>query len=262
MRTLLIIERSWIMTGLFVLGLGVGTIGTLLGVGGGFILIPIFLLAFHYTPQHAIGTSLSVVFFNALSGSVAYIRQKRVHYDAAVRFSIATLPGALMGSYAARYFTSRSFYIVFGLVLIIIAVILYRRGAQENSVLVCDASFQYKRTLGVLISMGVGFLSSILGIGGGIIHVPVMVCVLGFPTFTATATSHFVLAISSFVGVVSHFLLGNILLRPALIIGVGAVIGAQLGAVLSHQAKPKWISLLLAIALAAVGLRLILGATL
>jgi len=247
------------MTVLFVLGLAVGTIGTLLGIGGGFVLIPIFLLVFHYSPQHAIGTSLAVVFLNALSGSVAYVRQKRVYYDAAVRFSIATLPGALIGSYAAQYFTDRSFYIVFGVMLIIIAVLLYRRGSQENTALVCDASFRYNRTMGVLISMGVGFLSSILGIGGGIIHVPVMVCLLGFPVFSATATSHFVLAVSTFFGVISHFMLGNILVEPALTIGAGAVIGAQVGAVLSHKAKPKWISLLLAIALGAVGLRLLLA---
>jgi uncharacterized protein len=250
------------MIGLFVFGLAVGAIGTLLGVGGGFVIIPVFLLILHYTPQQAIGTSLAVVFLNALSGSVAYVRQRRVYYDAAVRFSLATLPGAFLGSYAAQYFTSRSFYIVFGLVLIIIAVFLYRRGSQESAALVCDASFRYNRTLGVVISMGVGFLSSILGIGGGIIHVPVMVCILGFPTLSATATSHFVLAISTFFGVVSHYALGNILLGPALTIGAGAVVGAQFGAFLSHKAKPKWISLLLAIALAAVGLRLIFAANL
>lgn len=249
------------MAGLFALGLLVGTIGTLLGVGGGFVLVPIFLLVFHYTPQYAIGTSLAVVFFNALSGSIAYVRQKRVHYDAAFRFSIATLPGAFLGSYAARYFTNRSFFVIFGLVLIIIAYLLYRRGAQEeNSALVCDASFHYNRTLGVLISMGVGFLSSILGIGGGIIHVPVMVCILGFPTLSATATSHFVLAVSTLFGVASHYALGNILIGPALTIGAGALVGAQLGAVISHKAKPVWISSLLAIALAAVGLRLIFAA--
>ncbi len=102
-----------------VLGFAVGTFGTLVGIGGGVILVPIFLLIMHWTPQHAIGTSLTVVFFNALSGSIAYIQQKRVYYDAAIRFSLATLPGAVAGSYLATYFAGRTFHIVFGIFLMV-----------------------------------------------------------------------------------------------------------------------------------------------
>ena len=59
---------------LFIVGLGVGSFGTLIGVGGGFILVPVFLLLFDYTPQFAVGTSLAVVFFNAFSRTIAYMR--------------------------------------------------------------------------------------------------------------------------------------------------------------------------------------------
>ena len=97
-------------TELFLVGLGVGSFGTLIGAGGGFILVPVFLLLFHYTPQFAVGTSLAIVFFNALSGTIAYMRQKKVYYDAAIRFSLATLPGAVIGSYLAHYFTSNVFF--------------------------------------------------------------------------------------------------------------------------------------------------------
>ena len=92
----------------FLLGLGVGTFGTLVGIGGGLILIPIFLLVLHFPAQQAIGTSLTVVFFNALSGTIAYIKQKKVYYEAAFRFALATLPGAFLGSYlACLLYTSR-----------------------------------------------------------------------------------------------------------------------------------------------------------
>lgn len=249
------------MLAYLVLGFAIGTFGTLVGRGGGVILIPIFLLIFNWAPQQAIGTSLAVVFLNALSGSIAYIKQKKVYYDAAIRFSLATLPGAIMGSYLAKYFTGSGFRITFGILLMVMALLMYfrpsKKGEQEDF---NKDTFTYNRTFGVVLSAFVGFLSSILGIGGGIIHVPAMIFLLSFPTHIATATSHFVLAISSFFGVASHFFLGNILMMPALFIGVGAVAGAQFGAFLSVKAKSKLILTLLSIALFALGMRLIFAA--
>ena len=246
---------------LFILGVSVGTFGTLVGVGGGIILIPIFTLVFQWTPQNAVGTSLFVVFLNAISGSIAYIKQKKVYYDAAIRFSIATIPGAIIGSYLAEYFTGTSFRISFGAMLIIVsAIMFFRTKQQENKSTFGKEGFTYNRTLGVLLSTLVGFLSSILGIGGGVIHVPAMVYLLGFPTHIATATSQFVLGISSFFGVISHYIIGNILMTPALTIGIGAIVGAQIGAGLSLKVKSKAILSILSLALFLLGLRLVLTA--
>lgn len=243
---------------LFLLGLIVGAVGTLIGVGGGFILVPIFLLALNYSPQHAIGTSLAVVFLNALSGTIAYIRQKKVYYDAAIRFSLATLPGAVLGSYLSQYFSSHCFYISFGLLLIVIALLLYSRPKPKVSSDGAQSDFPfYNRWLGTSLSVLVGFFSSTFGIGGGIIHVPVMIGLLGFPAHTATATSHFVLAVSALFGVITHYLLGNILMTPALIIGGGAIIGAQIGAYMAPKIKSRSITLLLCLALFILGLRMI-----
>lgn len=246
---------------LFLLGIAVGIIGTLLGVGGGFILVPIFLLILHYSPQHAIGTSLAVVFFNAVSGTTAYIRQHKIFYHAGVRFAVATIPGAFVGSYLASYFTNRTFHIAFGILLVVIAIIMYIRTRQKQAEKPFDKDiFVYNVPLGVTLSFFVGFLSSILGIGGGIIHVPAMVYLLGFPTHIATATSQFVLGISALVGVSSHLLLGNVLTVPALTIGLGAVVGAQLGARLSLKVKSRPILIMFSLVMMFVGIRLITAA--
>lgn len=246
---------------LFMVGLGVGSFGTLIGVGGGFILVPVFLLLFHYPSQFAVGTSLAVVFFNALSGTIAYIRQKKVYYDAALRFSLATLPGAVIGSYLARYFTNQVFYISFGVLLITIAILLYGLKKREKESASGKDVFQtgYNRLGGTALSVLVGFLSSTFGIGGGIIHVPAMIVLLGFSTHVATATSHFVLAVSAFVGVATHYFLGNILLGPALIVGGGAAVGAQIGAYAAPKTKAHSITLLLCLALLFLGLRMIMS---
>ena len=262
-------------------GVVVGTYGTLVGAGGGFVGVPILLLVDHATPQQAIGTSLVVVFFNALSGSLAYVKQKRVDYATGWRFAAATVPGSLAGAYVSFFFSSRFFYALFGLLLLAIAVVLNLRpeAGRDRAATRGDAPLRpgdVRRTLvdatgtrydyafnqrqGIALSVVVGFLSSILGIGGGIIHVPALVVLFGVPAHIATATSHFVLAITALAGSLSHLTLGDILLIPAAAMSVGAIGGAQVGAAISRRTHGRTIVRVLSLALVVVGLRLLYGA--
>jgi uncharacterized membrane protein YfcA len=253
------------------LGTGVGIFGTLVGIGGGMVLVPVFILFmsdggiypyFKSAPQ-IIGTSLFVVLTNALSGTIAYIRQKRVFFNAAIPFALATLPGAFLGSYIADKFDGQMLDFCFGCFLLIMSGIMYwntrRQPPLDNIVIGKD--FHYNRPLGIISSLGVGFISSIFGIGGGIVHVPVMIYLLGFPVHIATATSHFVLACSSLSGVISHVMLHHVVWIPAICIGIGAGIGAQIGARLSKKTKSRSILVLLALAVFAMGLKLIFMGT-
>ncbi len=251
----------------FLLGTGVGLFGTLVGIGGGLICVPLFILlmtpsTFSTAPQ-IVGTSLVIVFLNALSGTFAYILQKRVFFQAAIPFALATLPGAFLGSYIADKFNGNTLNLSFGIFLLLMATIMYWNSSRKKiSEPDFDPhTFRYSKMLGISSSMLVGFLSSIFGIGGGVIHVPMMIYLLHFPTHVATATSHFVLAISSFVGVISHFMLGHIVWLPAIGIGAGALLGAQIGAKISKKTKPKIILILLSCSMFALGLRLILLGT-
>ena len=252
-------------------GFFAGVFGTMIGIGGGVIFVPVFLLVFHFTPQQAIGTSLAAVFFNALSGSISYLRQKRVDIKAGWKFAVATLPGAFLGAWLVQYFTSYVLELVFGFLLLVMALFIFLRrepgygdkGKNKNTRTIIDFRgevFEYtpREGLGITISFVVGILSSLLGIGGGIIHVPVLIYLLGFPVHIATATSHFVLAISTFSGSITHLTLGNILFLPAIIVAVSAIKGAQIGAMLSRRVKGLLIARLLAIALLLVGVRLLL----
>ena len=117
--------------------------------------------------------------------------------------------------------------------------------------------YGFSLPIGLLISLGVGFLSTLLGIGGGIIHVPALVTLLGFPAHIATATSHFILAISSATGTGVNLGLGRVQLGPALAMGVGAIGGAQIGGRLARRVHGRWIVRGLAGALFLVGLRLL-----
>lgn len=260
---------------LFVVGLAVGTYGTLIGAGGGFVLVPVLLVIYPTeSPTQLTAVSLATVFANAASGSVAYLRAQRVDVRSAALFSMATLPGAVLGALVVQALSRGVFNLIFGAALTIVSLLLLSNPerrlqlegifpATERRELV-DAEgttyrYRYNLPLALAASALVGFLSSLLGIGGGIIHVPFMAQVLGFPTHIATATSHAVLAVMAGAGTVTHLLQGAFsgTLYRTLFLAAGVVLGAQAGARLSAKVRATWLLRLLALALLVVGLRLL-----
>ena len=250
------------------LGLFVGCFGTLVGIGGGLICVPVFifflsdggLYPYFHTAAQITGTSLVVVLANAVSGTIAYIRQKRVFFRAAIPFALATLPGAFIGSYIVNEFSAPQLDFYYGVFVLCMACIMFWNTMHKPPTDTIDLpdNFAFNKWIGITASFGVGFVSSIFGVGGGIIHVPLMIYLLSFPVHVATATSHFILACSSIFGVVSHFLLNHIIWLPAICISIGAAIGAQIGAKISKKTKSKVILGLLSLAMFALGIRLIL----
>jgi uncharacterized membrane protein YfcA len=264
----------------FVLGLigfGVGAFGTLIGAGGGFILTPILLLLYpHDPPRTLTAISLAAVFFNAASGTAAYARQRRTDFRSGAVFALATLPGAVAGALAVGTVSRTVFDAIMAFVLLVLA--LWVIGGERRPVLRVSGGL-VQRTLvdwqgttydygvplsrGALYSVVVGFVSSFLGIGGGVIHVPLLVRALGFPTHIATATSHFVLAVMAGAGTLTHAVTGSFHhghgLRRAGVLSLGVVVGAQIGARLSLRLAGRSIELLLAAALVALGVRLLIA---
>ena len=248
---------------LVVLGFGVGSFGTLVGAGGGFILTPVLLVLYpHDSPQTISAISIAVVFFNAASGSVAYARQRRIDYRSGLIFGAATLPGAVVGAIAVTHVSRRFFDAVMVAVLLGIAAWLLggdrlRREPRTGP----EGARQVPLVKGAVLSLIVGFVSSFLGIGGGIIHVPLMIQALGFPVHIATATSHFVLAIMSGAATVTHLVQGSYHvghgLRRTLSLSAGVIVGAQLGARVSTRVTGRTIQRLLVVAILALSVRLI-----
>ena len=260
------------------IGLAIGTIGTLIGAGGGFILVPLLLLFYpELPPEKVTAISMAVVACNAISGSFAYIRAGRVDFKAGLVFALATIPGSVLGVLTTKIISRHFFDILFGVVLLALAVFLFIR--QQNKAdqrqikkkgwvthKLTDKwretySYSYSNRKGIFLSLLVGYFSPLLGIGGGIIHVPAMVEWLHFPVHVATATSHFVLAIMASVSVFVHFLDGSYndpqTVRTILGLILGVVPGAQLGAYLSRRLHGSIIVKSLAVSLAIVGFRIL-----
>lgn len=249
------------VAGFLALGILVGLLGALLGIGGGMVIVPLLVFAWDYEPQLAIGTSVLVVLLNAVSGTWGYIRQKKVCVDAALKFAVATVPGAFLGSYAAEYLQGRLFYLVFGAFFVLAAINMYRKANKEAAgKMAGEVPAVYNWKLGVLCSVGVGFLASILGIGGGIVHVPFMVYVLNFPVHVAIATSTCILAVSSLAGLVSHAMLGHIVWTSGLAIGGGAFVGAQGGVALAQRLQSGILMKLASVLVLITGIKFLMNA--
>jgi len=259
------------------LGFAVGAFGTLVGAGGGFILVPVLLLLYPDEKAETLtAMSLFVVCANAISGSLAYARQKRIDYRSGAWFALATLPGAILGAIIVSYVPRRAFDAMFAIILAGIGLYLMFRSQQTGIVAplegrgvvrrrITDAQgntffYSFPMPKGIALSAVVGFVSSLLGIGGGVIHVPVMATVLHFPIHIAAATSQFVLAFMSAEGSAVHFARGTLQwdesLGRAAILALGAVPGAQVGARLSRYVHGGIILRALAGALLIVALRL------
>lgn len=262
------------------LGFIVGAYGTLIGAGGGFVLMPLLLLLYpDETPEKITAISLAIVFLNALSGSQAYARMRRIDYKSGLIFASATIPGAVLGALNTRMVPRELFDSIFAVFLMAGAAFLalrpelapmgkdepqnhhsitMSRHIKEGNGTTHDYSFN--PLVGVFISLFVGYISSFLGIGGGIIHVPALVYLLHFPVHVATATSHFILVIMALTGTIVHIETGSFAggVHHMISLAIGVVLGAQLGAHLSNFLKGKWIIRSLAIALGMVGIRIII----
>lgn len=245
---------------LFVVGTFVGFFGTVVGVGGGFIVVPLLTIVYHFTPQNAVGTSMVIVALNALSGTVAYVRQRRIDYRTGLLFAAATLPGSFLGAYILQVVSRSAFDIGFAILIVCIAGYLQVRKPQNLQVVDMSA-FQrpdFSRPLGVVISFFVGFIASMAGIGGGVIHVPAMIYLFRYPPYIAIPTSHFILAISATFAAMSHASIGEVAWSFVPFLGAGAVLGAQAGGKLSHRIRTEWIIRGLMIVMGLVAIRLVL----
>jgi uncharacterized membrane protein YfcA len=262
---------------LVVIGLFVGAFGTLIGAAGGFVLIPILLFMYpDESPSVITSITLTVAFFNALSGSVAYFRLKRIDFKSGLLFALTAVPGAILGAYLVSYLNRDIFQYIFGSVLLLVSLyLLMRPGIKatggfllkwQTSRHIIDRhkntyNYTFNFPLGMIAAFFVGIVAGLLGIGGGIIHVPMLTQVLGFPVHVATATSHFTVAITSFAAIDTHLIDRTFTndVAVAMVLSAGAVVGAQFGALLSHKVSGLLIVRLLAIGLAVVALRLLIA---
>lgn len=268
----------WLAITLFLLGAVAGTIGSIVGLGGGVLIVPglLFLSAIlpslgGITPQVAVGTSLLIVVFTALSSSLSYLRQNRVDVRSGLLFFLASGPGSILGAWFNQWVGSGRFQTYFGLFLIFLALLLTARERMRprrirwhvertftDPISGRQYRYGYNYWVALAISAAAGMLAGFFGIGGGALMVPMMVLFFSFPPQLATATSMFTIFLTGIIGSMTHLVLGNIAWLLALFLIPGAWLGGQLGSWIAMRLSGKALIWATRMAIAAVGISLVI----
>jgi uncharacterized protein len=249
-----------------IFGLLIGILASMTGVGGGAIIVPLLSLLYAFSPASAIGTSLATIIFTAVAATITYWRQKRIFYRTGILLAIATAPGAVIGAYLTTVISATVLSIVFGVFLIGVAVKMLM-GVFSKPKNAAAASQQSERELfhlrrnKIYLAVFLGFLagiaSGLLGVGGGLILVPLIVFTLGVDMHIAVATSMFTIIFTSLSGITQHYLLGNINFTYAFLLGAGSMLGTQIGAYVYKKASSRMLKGTFAVILLAISIEMI-----
>ncbi|PYR61198.1 MAG: sulfite exporter TauE/SafE family protein [Acidobacteria bacterium] len=265
---------------IFGAGAVAGGLGALLGIGGGVFLVPFLNLGLHFPIAAAAAISLTTVIATSSSVSAGRSGEQLINLRLGMVLEVATAAGALLGGVTAQMLAQSTVQLLFGIVTAVVAVVMMGRLGRRNVIL--DPSIDpgllggryYEEESGGVVTYRVkrmpialaasfiaGNLSSLLGIGGGVIKVPALNAWCGVPLRAAAATSAFMIGVTATAGAVIYY--GHGQLVPPL--AAAAVLGVQLGSWsgmrLSARASARWLKLLMAFVLLMVSLLMLARGT-
>ncbi len=233
----------------------------MVGLGGGFILVPILRLFLGFSPAYAAGTSLVLIVANSASGAFTYLLQRRVHLKIGWVIAAGGLPGGILGAIASLHISPRLFDAILAVLLVGVAIDMAwnaeRRmaGRPEHQRVTAIKGMSYRAALG--LGFVVGIFSSLFGLGGGIILVPTFLYFSELPAHAISATSHFAILLTSPVGLITHLMQRDIVGRDVLPLVAGGLTGGPIGARLSLRLKSPQLLIVVAIALVVAAVSLI-----
>ncbi|MGC8862400.1 MAG: sulfite exporter TauE/SafE family protein [Armatimonadota bacterium] len=233
------------------LGLGVsaGLLGGLLGIGGGAIIVPGLVFFLNFDQHRAHGTSLAVVLAMSLASVAAYWRGGHIDWLLAVEMAFGGVLGACVGARVVAALNGPVLRWIFALFLVsvgvrmIVAGLLGPKGAPQAQHALSGMNLAAHVLLAVGLGVVTGFLSSLLGIGGGMVMVPAMVLVLGVDQHTAQGVSLAAIMPTALTGAFLHLNMGNVEIRVAKWVGTGALIGGATGASVATLLCPATLKL-------------------
>jgi len=245
---------------LFVLGVVGAFVSGLIGVGGAIVMIPLLL---YVPPLVGVGRldvkavaaiTMVQVFVAAVSGVIAHGRHRAINVRLAATGGVAMAAGSLAGAVASHSVPDSWLLVVFAL-MVTAAFALMWLPTPPPDVTVPAEEQQFSRTLTAAVAGTVGFAAGLVGAGGAFLLVPLLLVVVGVPIRVTIGSSLAITALAATAGVVGKFVTGQIPLGPALVVALGAVPGAQLGALASRRLSGDALRRILFILIALTGVR-------
>lgn len=263
-----------IFAGILAVAIAAGLFGSMLGVGGGVIMVPVLTLAFGLPIKTAIATSMVCVIATSAVGQLAFVKRRLTNPRLGFFLEIGSAAGALVGGLLAVLADGRALQICFAAVLIYVVWQARGRGAGSppHSTGVLQASYLDPREqrvirygvrrprLGFTLSIGAGLLAGLLGVGGGAFKVPTMTLVMGVPLRAAIATSNLMIGVTAATGAVIFYGWGFVVPAYAVPAALGVLVGAQAGSHLAAHLPLRTLSMAFQVVLLLLALLMLVEA--
>lgn len=245
-----------ILIALVAVGLGAGILGALFGLGGGIVFVPVLMLVFGLAPTEAVAVSLIGIIAGSVGASTIFVDKGLSNVRLGLLLEITTATGAIIGAIVATYLEEWILMVLFACIVYISG---YRMLKSPEKVVPPSEnsngrfSFRYEDEAagecvdyevqniggGMALCTAAGMISSMTGVGGGMVKVPLMNLYMHVPMKAASATSSYMIGITAFSGAITYFLGGQVLLEYAAGIAIGAFLGSLAGTALARRINAR-----------------------
>lgn len=278
------------LAGLIVLGLVAGSLGALVGIGGGILIVPVLVLVFGVDIRVAVATSLVAVVATSTAAGSVYVGEGLTNMRLGMALEVATTAGGITGGLVAALIEPRVLSGLFAGVMLVTAALMVRRSADAESAVAESTptgdrhvapeprtgetsgslraayldrssgevvSYAPRRIcVGGAVSCVAGIVSGLLGVGGGFLKVPAMTLGMGVPVRAAAATSNFMIGVTAIASLFVYFARGFVHPAIAAPVTVGVVAGAVAGTATAERSSPMLVRIVLGVVLVAVAVQM------
>lgn len=253
-----------------------GLLGSLTGLGGGFLIIPLLTLLLKVDIHYAIGASLVSVIATSSGSAAAYVKEGITNIRLGMFLEIATTAGAFTGAVLAIYVPTHVIAIIFGLILIFSAVMSLRNKVEQvinkqtflsrklrlgGNYPLSDEMVSYSVTNiagGFFMMVFAGIISGLLGVGSGALKVVAMDGIMRIPFKVSTTTSNFMIGVTAAASAVVYLQRGYVHPGIAMPVVIGVLLGAISGSkILVHTTSSKWLRWVFAIVVTVLSIQMI-----
>ncbi|OYV61657.1 MAG: permease [Actinobacteria bacterium 21-73-9] len=264
---------------LALISVAAGVLGSLVGLGGGVVIVPVLTLLYHVDIRLAIGASIVSVIATSSGAAAAYVRDRMANLRAGMFLEVATTTGALTGAYLTTLLPARFLFVFFGLILGYSSFATFRRRHEDAPLTASndrianyfnlhgsyhdlaegrEIPYKVVRTkLGLSIMYVAGLVSALLGIGSGALKVPAMDSAMRLPMKVSSATSNFMIGVTAAASAGVYFVRGQIDPIIAAPVAAGVLLGATVGARMLGRATSKTIRILFVVVLVVISLEML-----